>query len=351
MAGQTWNYQLPGAHNPTGYAAEDEKKKPPPPNQPPPIPTRPRTTAPITRPSAPSRGGGGGGGGGGSAQAAANARENELRRKAGQRMIDQAANLDPQIKALKRALDVEFKRGLDQNLADVGQLLEEQINILKGGASERSKEFLEAADNTGKATSRGREQGLSNLVQERAETLSSVLAQGAGSTDMLRAMVVSARNWETNAAEVNRAHFDTVQSINQSITDLNLDTQAALANSFTQAESERERLWQDYYNRRSQTFTELGNLYGRQADLYEEAEEMGVGSGGKSKKSVMEKAFMDSAKESGKSYKKQKLPDWIAKYEGTERVEATAANSQLAAAPVFEALGSYEGAGSRRRAA
>ena len=271
--------------------------------------------------------------------------------RAGNRYKAQAANLDPQIAALKHAIETSYKQALDQNLGDISKLLDEQFDMLKDQAGERGAEFLTAARNTEKATAGQAESSLSNLVRERQDTMTAVLSQGAGQTDALRALVSSARNWHQNAQEGNRAYFDSLQSINQSITDLNLDTQTALANVHTEGETERERLWQDYYNRRSESYTQLGNLYQQQADYLEGAKENKVGSGGGEKKTASGEAFMNASKEAGKSYEKQGLPDWIKEWEGTERVEGQVSNTNLAAAPRFERPKRAQGAGLRRWAA
>ncbi len=271
--------------------------------------------------------------------------------RAGRRFQSQAANLDPQIAALKHAIETSYKQALDQNLGDISKLLDEQFDMLKTQAGERGRDFLIAARNTEKATAGQAEEGFANLARERADTMASVLAQGAGQTDQLRALMSAARNWRSNAQEGNRAYFDSLQSINQNITDLNLDTQTALANIHTEGETERERLWQDFYNRRSESFTQLGNLYQQQADYLDMAKEQKVGGGGGEKKTASGTAFMDAAKEAGKSYEKQGLPDWIKEWEGTERVEGRVSNTNLAAAPRFERPKRAQGATLRKWAA
>jgi len=179
-------------------------------------------------------------------------------------------------------------------------------------------------------------------VRERQDSMTSLLEHGAGQTDMMRAMLGAARNWHSNAQEGNRAYFDSMQNLNASITDLNVDTQSALANVHNQGESERERLWQDYYNRRSETLTQLGNLYTQQADYLDLAKENKTGSGGGEKKGSAGTAFMDAAKESGMSYVRQGLPEWISDYKGQEKVKAKVSNTNLASAMTIEPLGSPE---------
>lgn len=282
------------------------------------------------------------------AQAKAEAEAAAAMARAGNRAKEMAGNLDPQIAALKHALEVSFAQARDQNLKDIQVLLDEQFAMLKTGAEKRGREFRESGKNSEIATAGQAESSLSNLVRERQDTMSAVLEQGAGQTDALRALLGSARNWQQNAQEGNRAYFDSIQSLNQSITDLNLDAQTALGNAHTQAESERERQWQDYYNRRSESFTQLGNLYTQQADYLEQAKENKVGTGGGDKKGAAGTAFMDAAKESALSYEKQGLPDWIKDYEGEARIEAKVQNTNLAQGPRLKGPKKAEGSTLRK---
>ena len=282
------------------------------------------------------------------AAARAEAEAAAAKRRAGQAFQNMAGNLDPQIKALQRAIDKEFKKNLDQNLEDVGLLIQEQMTMLKSQQGARAKQFLATGRSNAIAGAAQEDSSLENLVRERQDTLGQVLLQGAGQTDALRAMVESARNWRNNVDEGNRAYFDTLNSINSGISENNLDTQTSLANVFTQGEQERERLWSDYFNRRSESYTNLGNLYQQQADYLEQAKQQEVGGGGGSKKSSAGDAFMKASEEMGKSYVKKGLPDWISKYQGQEELKSTVTNSNLAAAVRFEPLGNPEGASSRR---
>ena len=328
-----------------------------------------------TIPTAPTGGGGGGGGGGktnrpptpsgnsaSSAQAAANAaaraaenravaRANADKRKAGQRYLKQAGNLEAQAKALKRALSQEFAKNRDVNLGNVGQRLTENLGMLKDDAGKRGGMLDEAAGNTAVATGQQENQSLTNMVRERSDAMSMLLEQGMGETDQMRAMLMSARNMNANQNEGNRSYFDTMQSINTSITDLNADTRTALANTFGEAESERGRIWENYYSKRNQGFTQLGNIRGQQADAYANAREMGVSPGkGKEKgaQSGMTANYEAAATEAGKAYKEKALPDWMKNWEGTKVKDAKVQNTNLASAITLDKMDKAEGASLRR---
>lgn len=292
-----------------------------------------------------------------SARAAENraiARQKAAEKKAGKRFLEGAANLQFQIDALKHALTKDFASARDNNLRDINTVLTQQLNLLKEGHGKRAQEFLLSGKDNEIATGSVLEHGFGNLVRERQDTMSAILEQGAGETDTMRALLMSARNWSTNANEANRAFFDTQRSINTGIADLNIDTKTELANAAVAAEADKERIWQNYYDRRSESYTQLGNTYGAQADYYAQAKEMGV-KPKKGAESAAEKAmkdsFMNASKESGKSYTNAGLPDWISGFQGQAKLTGTQSNSNLAAAVRFEPIEKAEGAMLRKWAA
>ena len=278
-------------------------------------------------------------------------RETDAKKAAGKRFIEGADNLQKQAAAIRQALDVDFASNRDTKLASIALALNEQVGLLQSGHRKRADEFLNAASDTTKAAGDTAERGLTNAVREHQDTLSSILEQGAGETDTMKAMLMSARNWNANAAENNRSYFDSMQSVNAGITDLNVDTRTELARSYGGAEADKERVWQDFYNRRGEAFTQLGNILGQQADYYAQAKEMGV----KPKKGVektaedgMSQAFKDSAVEAGKSYTNQGLPEWVSGFTGQDRLQARQSNTELAAALTMDKMAKAEGATLRK---
>lgn len=293
-------------------------------------------------------------GGMSAAEKRAVARENKAKKAAADKYLHQAGNLTKQADALRRALRKDFKKSRDQNLGDIELNLTQILTQLKEGFSQRAQTFLTTAEDTTKATADTAESGLSNLVRERADSLTAIIEQGAGETDALRAMVTAARNWHANASESNRAYYDTLQSVNAGIVDLNVDTKTSLGNAFMAAEGQREQVWQDYYNRRAESFTQLGNTLGQKADYLASAKEMGAKVPKKRVKSVeknMADAWKDAAKEAGKSYKQKGLPPWITDWQGQEQVERRQENTNLAAALTVEPMKKAQGATLRKWAA
>jgi hypothetical protein len=284
------------------------------------------------------------------AEARAKAERDAERKKAGQRYMDEAANLEAQAVALQNALNGTFKQNLDSQLANVGQAIAAQMEILKSGHAQRSASFDRAAADTESAASGEQNQGLSNMVRERQDAMTAILEQGAGETDAARAMLMSARNWNANAAESNRAYFDSIRSVNEGLTDLNVDTRTGMANAFMSGEAEKGRLWQDYYNRMSETRTQLGNIRGQQGSYYAQAKEMGVDPGARAAEVQAEMAAQYNAAtdEAGKVYAQQALPGEIKDWEGAALKKGKQSNTNLAAATTIGPAQKAEGASLRR---
>ena len=281
------------------------------------------------------------------AQAEADAKARAEKLKTAKRYSSAASDLQLQITALKDAIKNEFARSRKQNISDVNLMLNQQFDLLKGDAEKRGAQFLSAAEDADKATADVQEAGIRNAVRERADTMTAILEQGAGETDALRAMVANARNLHNNLSDVNRSYFDTMQSINQGIVDLNVDTKTALSNAQTTAEGQKELVWQDYYNRRAEAMTSLGNLYGQQRDYLAQAKELGLKVAPKRVKAArkgMKSQFAAASNELGKSYVQKPLPEWIDEYEGTPTIERRQENTNLAAAPIFEGVQKAQGA-------
>lgn len=286
------------------------------------------------------------------AETRAEARAAELRRKTGQRYLKQAENLEAQAKALQHALRVSFKQNLDQNLRDVGEMLDSQLGQLKTNYADRLSSFREVEADTEQAAEQHSASTFENLVRERQDTMTGMLSQGAGETDAMRAMVIAARNWRDNESEGNRAYFDSMRGVRSGIVDLASDTRSAMMNAQRAGEAERERLWQNFYDRRSESFTQLGNLRQQQADYYASAEEMEVKPpvALSTRRNEAATNFMNAAKEAGKSYVQKGVPDWITGYgqADMDQKNARRANTDLAAAVRFEPIQQAEGATLRR---
>jgi hypothetical protein len=272
--------------------------------------------------------------------------------RAGKSELQKAKDLEAQLEAFRIALSSKgLSKARRQNIRDVEQALLSQLDEAKQGATMRYDAFLTAGQNAEVDTARVAETGVSNMVRERQEAMSQLLSQGAGETDATRAMLMAARNWQANAGEANRAYFDSMASTNAGITDLSLDTETAMANAFRGAESEKDRLWQEYYKSRADTLTSRSNTYNQMLAHYRVAESYEVEPKKGKKKEAKQGIEQDSAAAArtlSRSYKQKQLPDWISGYSAGAQLEARQGNTNLAAAPVIGASVKPDGASLRR---
>jgi hypothetical protein len=291
------------------------------------------------------------------AEARADAKQKAANLKTAKRYGQASTDLQSQITALKDAIRNEFARGRRQNIGDLDMQLKQLLGQIKEGAVLRGAGYLEDAADTEKATGDKQDEGFRNLVRERADSMTAILEQGAGETDALRAMLMNARNWHANASDASRTYYDSMGSINKSITDLNVDTKTALSNAHMTNEGQKEQVWQDFYNRRAEGMTALGNTYGKRVEYLEQAKELGLGMKGTPTKQLtssrkgMKKQFAGASNELGKSYVQKPLPDWIEGWEGTPQQERRQENTNLAAAPQMESVQKAQGASLRKWAA
>lgn len=211
------------------------------------------------------------------------AAQNKAKRAAGDRYMTDAANMQGQIDALRDALGPkgEFRDALRRRLKNITLVTGEQLGVLDdvynaraGSLDEdmRGNEIAAADTTTGNDTNRAR---------ERASAIAEIAAQGAGESAGLQAQLMSLRNWDANQGEAQRAFHDSQRSINAARLDLQADTHTAKANALSEANADREQLWNEYYAQSAESLTQLGNALGQQAEYYGLAHEQGSKLGGR----------------------------------------------------------------------
>jgi hypothetical protein len=262
------------------------------------------------------------------------ARENKMRAKAAERYKYEAKTLEVQADALKKALNGGFKKALDTRLTNARRAFQQSDKALAEGYETRVESLEQGADENEAAAADSTFANLGNRARERAAAVSEAMSQGAGESDVLRAQMMSLRSWQANQGEVNRSFFDSLQSINSSLTDLTVDTKTARLNAESQYNSDQDQLWTEYFNRRSEAFTQLGNVQGQQANLYAQANEMK--SSGSSKSSMKKyqsasgKSFDAASKEASQAWKNPGNSQALMEWEGREKFRGTNNTALLA---------------------
>ena len=280
--------------------------------------SKPKTSVPA-KPLGTGGGGGskGGGGGGGNPYLAA---QKKAQSKAAQRYLQQAKSMQGQIAALKNSLSEGFKSALNQRLANIQLVQGQQDSILMDGYNQRVKSLEGAAADNEKAEGAVSFQNLGNAARERANAVQEAMNQGAGESDVLRTGLMSLRNWSANQAEANRSYFDTLRSVNSSLGDLNVDTKSARANIASQANADRDQVWSQFHQQKSETFTNLGNLFGQQSELYGMAnEQVGSKKTQKLRKNAVAKsddAFMKASRQNAKVWENPGIGSEILNWQG-----------------------------------
>ena len=239
-----------------------------------------------------------------SLQKRAEKKQAERELKTGERYLTQASNLNPQARALIEALD-ELKKRRRGDIRDIIDTRDSQIEQLMASAEALGQGYAQSGVDNEMAAAGSLEGGYANMVRERQDALTQLLTQGAGESDMMKTMLIAARNQQANAAEANRSFYDTLTSINAGITNLNEDTQTKLAGAWITAEGEKEQIWRDYMDSRNDAMVQLGQIRTAQADAYANAKEYGakiprLGAGKKKKKKVKP----EDLKASGKGFLK-----------------------------------------------
>ena len=208
-----------------------------------------------------------GGGGGGNAQAAAynaaQAKASAAEAKAKKEAKDRSRKENEATKALvdqQVSLSGAFGKQRDTKLGNISKsYTASDSNLLKGYGQALGGLRSTAKDND-KTEGDSSFQNIANAVRERGDIIGEIGNNGGGETDMLRGQLAALRNYSANQGEINRSFFDTLNSINRSITSLNVDTTTSRNNLWGQSESDRESAWANYYNQQADTWTQITNI-------------------------------------------------------------------------------------------
>lgn len=233
-----------------------------------------------------SGGGSGSGGSGGSSDPYAYARHQQARaeNRARQEHLRQVRTLQQQVDSLRSVLNGGFRKALDIRLANIGLVQRQTDQSLRSEYTDRVGALAGAADDNAQAADSQTVANANNRSRERMNALSEAFANGAGESDVMRAQEASLRNWNANQADVNRSYFDTLRSVNSSLTDLTADTRTARINNVMQSNADREQQWTSFFNQRSEAYTQLGNTLGMQAEEFSLAHAGAVSGDGSGKR-------------------------------------------------------------------
>lgn len=234
---------------------------------------RPSTSGPSRTSGATSKGAGTAGSSSSSASSSSSsydyaAAQRQRDKAARDRYVVDAEQMQGQIKALQMALGPkgEFRDALKKRLGNIERILGQQMDDLDKAEAARSGSL--DADQRNNESAASDSTGLNNLnrARERTSAVAEAFMQGSGESDALRTQLMSLRSGDANQGEINRAYHDGQRSINNSRIDLALDTHNARVNMVTEANADKEQLHTTFNNQVSETWTQLGNALGQQAE-------------------------------------------------------------------------------------
>jgi len=210
-------------------------------------------------------------------------------------------NDKPQVDALKKMLESEQAQR-DIKLGNISLNYKQTDSDILLGYEERVDQLELSIEDNEKAENDTSFANLVNLARERADILVETATQGAGESDTQQAQLMALRNWDSNQDNVNRSYFDTLRSANSAIVELNADARSARIGSAQAMKSDRGKVWNDYFNQRTDTYTQLGNI---SANPYSDSFEKNA------------KYYDKAAKTTAKSYEDTGTPAAIRNWEGT----------------------------------
>ena len=272
--------------------------------------------APAPAPAAAWGGGGGGGWAAPAAPAGPSAAE-VAKAKADTEAKDRSRKENEATKALvdqQVQLSNAFGKQRDTKLGNIDSTFKTSDSNLLKGYSQALGGLLSTSKDNDRSESDSTFQNISNAVRERSDILTEIGNNGGGETDILRGQLAALRNYSTNQNEINRSFFDTLGSINRSITSLNVDTATSRNGLWSQSESDKESAWANYYNQQADTWTQITNIENSNNNTATDSSE------------AYNKAHADSGKKAadfaGSSYKKainSGLDSWSGKGSKEER--------------------------------
>ena len=259
-------------------------------------------------------GGGGWGGGGGSYNAAARA-SSRKQNEATAALVDQQRQL---IDAFATQRDIKLANIARAFTDSDARLLDNYRTALAGLEGTRANNEKAEAD-----TSFG---NVSNAIRERASLLAEAAANGAGESDLLRTQLQALRNYSANQGEVNRSFYDTLQSINNSVTALNNDTANSRTNLYNQREADREAAWANFANQTADAWTQIMNIESANTNVDSDTSE------------AYNRRFADAGSQAAaavrNSYRRQAIPAGWTDWEGKGSAEDRRLTSNNKAATV-----------------
>lgn len=234
----------------------------------------------------------------------------------------------------------QFGKQRDTKLGNITKALQQSDKLLLENYGSTLKGLEGNRTDNEKSESDASFSNVANAVRERTSLLEQAGSLGAGESDLLRAQLQALRNYGQNQSEINRSFYDTLRSVNNSLTSLNADTATSRVNLFQQAEADRESAWANFYNQTADTWTQIQNIENSNTNIDSDsstAYDKKYGS-----------AADEAAKATGSSYARKDIPAGYTDWNGKGAAEDRRLRSNQAAAVTIGAQKAPEGATLRK---
>lgn len=255
-------------------------------------------------------------------------------KKSAERYEQQAKDLQGQLDAQALAVNTKLRQALDARFSNIQLTLSQADSDVVKGYTERTESLTSAARDNAKAADEKGVDAKMNRARERTAALQQAYMNGAGESDVMRTSLMATRNWQANQGEVMRSQFDTLRTINQSQSDLNIDTRTARINAVIKANADRDAAYTDYANRMSEAYTQMGNIATQQAELYglayEQRDKGSYKDRRKSNTAAANSYFTNAANWAGAVYTNPGVSDSLRNWEDQGEREQTNNASRLA---------------------
>lgn len=160
----------------------------------------------------------------------------------------------------QRKLIDAFGKQRDTKLGNIQQAMKDaDAMLLKNYGISLSGLMDNLADND-KAEGQANFANISNAVREVGEVLAEGFANGAGESDIVKAMTGALRNLTANQNESYRGFYDSLGSANRGILGLGTDVATSRVNVHNQAESDIESTDANYSNQTADAWTNIWNI-------------------------------------------------------------------------------------------
>lgn len=278
------------------------------------------------------------------AQKAAEKKADARQKKLDSEAVKRSQRENEATKALvsqQKGLLKSFGKQRDVKLGNIKSAFTSSDKNLLGGYGASLRGLRTSAKENDKSEADSTFQNVSNAMRERGDVLTEISGSGGGETDVLRGQLSALRNYTTNQNEINRSFFDTLGSVNRSITSLNVDTTTSRNNLWNQAEADRESAYANYYNQMSDTNTQITNIENSNTNVKTDSSV--------AYNKTEKNSGKNAALYAGKSYKKQannKLGSWAGK--GAEEKRKLTSSNRAATVNLGGPMKRAEGATLRK---